>query len=104
MRKRDPYKVVISVEEFAKMSSSQVCDILVKNRNYCIQGNTPGVDRCIIEPDFVCWFIDNTTGERHTFKTLKRAVRAAKKQGGLNVPIYDNNSMIIEIVELIKLS
>ena len=42
-------KIIVTIEEFAKMSSSEICKILRSNRRYAITGNEVGVDRHIVD-------------------------------------------------------
>lgn len=42
-------EVVISPEQFAQMNASEIVDLLKKNRNYAINGDILGQDRCIIK-------------------------------------------------------
>lgn len=41
--------IIVSVEDFAKMTSSEIVKVLQKKQSYAIIGDTPGEDRHIID-------------------------------------------------------
>lgn len=46
--KKTKNKIIKSVEEFALMSSSEICKLLDKNRSFYIMGGVVGKDRKIV--------------------------------------------------------
>jgi hypothetical protein len=97
-RSQNP-QVVVSVEEFAKMTSSQIVQLMQKNKHYFIEGNQPGVDRCICKPDYEFWYLDNWNGTKHTFKTLKVAKDQAKNEYGNTIYIYNTQGELVTTVK-----
>lgn len=44
------------------------------------------------------WYLDNWSGKKKLFNTLREAKFSAKIETGISITIYDSDSKIVEIV------